>query len=1258
MYIRFFTCVLPAVLLVACGGGGGGSGGESANSSPTAHAQSVETSEDLDIGVTLSGSDSDGTIASYEVAEDPEIGTLEGTVPNLTYVPDPDAQGEDSFQFTVTDDDGAESAPATVTITVHSINDPPSATALSLRTEEDTPLSITLSGTDLDGRVFAYHYGDMPMHGYLTGDPPAIEYIPDYEFAGQDSFSYRVEDEDGELSEPALVEIGIDPVNDAPILYDQWPRIKVNRTQNLQVLYLDPDSTEFTFEVTEEPLYGDLAIPHGPDGNPRLRYETEEGYDGEDQLKLVVRDQSGAASQEATMTIVHYHASAEKEKEMLGVFYDETDGDTSWVENTNWKSDDPIREWYAVTVWPNISTRTRNLDLNQNGLSGELTRNLAQLIRPVNLRFAENDLGGEIPPELTGAPVYIEELILRGNDVHGEIPRPIGTMERLRILDLRDNQLTGTIPHTMVVLENLEELRLGNNQFSGGVVPQILPKTLEILDLSSNQFEGPILRGFGSFSNLTHLDLSDSGLSGRLPLSLMSLDQLTDFRYEGANGDICAPPNPDFKSWLNSISVVDNHTCENPPVMAIERLYRVHAVTTGITDRASEMQIWNYGDLELEITITTSHSWLTVSQESINLEALSSANLAISVDCTGADRRIGFVTISTNDPDRSERVVRVDVTCLERDLGVEFVTAPDGVGGGPSDLEFSATLVWQMTSTTDDETPEPYKFSMTVPPNDVMSISLDAVQYGLVTPEENITNHFDGTCHRGGSVTVAAEVRIGSLSDSTEFALICDPDVVRVERLDWYQVPYVATETIEYTGTTNAGGTKTIEYNTPIIPDRRAVVSVTFVHGYDQSREVTSAKWEDATPNSTRDIEAARESSRIAYKDSPFAWSTVHHFHLDADQMTSENSPVLTLQTEAMAVEFRTELSDLEFEQVVPFRPVFLPFVVNQGQNPSPAPDWDDDEMLGDTRDWLPVGEDDPRRYETIWVDASVLPGGFSDNFWVLDETAVEYNRVGEADEFFHGLWFSGLNGHYAGGGVAYLGWQVGMSCVQAGSSSDPNEVVGGTAVVAHEFGHNWSLEHTPCGGPSGPDPDYPYPDATIGDLLYWSYVDDRFVSDGDGYFSFMSYCGPEFTSDYDYRLAAEYFVDRSEDWAQNNSPPPPAAEANGQPRSIALMARLNVETGEWKLLQAEYSTKPPRPSAGGTFELAVLDQYGIESHREPIEMLERRFLSEDGQEHTDKERTWMARVPIPLGGIGSLKVLDELGKEALSLVIDLSEKR
>lgn len=94
---------------------------------PVARAQDVYTREDAPVAVMLAGTDPGGTPVTTEVATPTAHGTLTGTAPNLTYTPERDWFGQDSFTFTASDG-RAISAPATVTVVVDPVNDPPTFT--------------------------------------------------------------------------------------------------------------------------------------------------------------------------------------------------------------------------------------------------------------------------------------------------------------------------------------------------------------------------------------------------------------------------------------------------------------------------------------------------------------------------------------------------------------------------------------------------------------------------------------------------------------------------------------------------------------------------------------------------------------------------------------------------------------------------------------------------------------------------------------------------------------------------------------------------------------------------------------------------------------------------------------------------------------------------------------------------------------------------------------------------------------------------
>jgi len=100
------------------------------NVAPTANDQSVTTNEDTATAITLTATDTDlpANTLTYTVSN-PSNGALSGTAPNLTYTPNANYNGSDSFTFTVSDDGGTtNSAPATVSITITAVNDAPEIT--------------------------------------------------------------------------------------------------------------------------------------------------------------------------------------------------------------------------------------------------------------------------------------------------------------------------------------------------------------------------------------------------------------------------------------------------------------------------------------------------------------------------------------------------------------------------------------------------------------------------------------------------------------------------------------------------------------------------------------------------------------------------------------------------------------------------------------------------------------------------------------------------------------------------------------------------------------------------------------------------------------------------------------------------------------------------------------------------------------------------------------------------------------------------
>lgn len=174
---------------------------EGKNDSPTTKSQLVETVEESSKQITLSGSDieNDNSI-TFSIVGNPAHGRLTGTAPNVTYLPDKDYSGFDSFRFR-TNDGQANSDIATVSIAVGGVNDPPVVDGLAnVFIKRNDDVRITLVAVDVDSKSVSFSITSGPEHGTLTRPmttAPLVAiatYTPDPEYFGTDAFTFMVND--------------------------------------------------------------------------------------------------------------------------------------------------------------------------------------------------------------------------------------------------------------------------------------------------------------------------------------------------------------------------------------------------------------------------------------------------------------------------------------------------------------------------------------------------------------------------------------------------------------------------------------------------------------------------------------------------------------------------------------------------------------------------------------------------------------------------------------------------------------------------------------------------------------------------------------------------------------------------------------------------------------------------------------------------------------------------------------------------------
>ncbi len=253
------------------------------NRAPVAYNQSVSATEDVARAMTLTGWDPDTNALTYGIASSPTRGALSGTPPNVTYTPYTNQFGADSFTFTVTDG-SRTSLPATVSITIASVNDAPVANAQSVTTPEDVTTNITLTGTDPETNALTYEVVTWPAYGSLYGTAPNMTYAPSANFFGSDSFTFRVND--GSLtSAPATVSITVTSVNDAPVANDQSVTTMVNQAKAITLAATDAETNALTYSIVANPSHGGLSGTP-----PNVTYTPATDYMGADSFTFRAND--------------------------------------------------------------------------------------------------------------------------------------------------------------------------------------------------------------------------------------------------------------------------------------------------------------------------------------------------------------------------------------------------------------------------------------------------------------------------------------------------------------------------------------------------------------------------------------------------------------------------------------------------------------------------------------------------------------------------------------------------------------------------------------------------------------------------------------------------------------------------------------------------------------------------------------------------------------------------------------------------------
>ena len=296
------------------------------NDAPTAVDDAASTAEDTAVDIDVVGNDTDPEedILSVTLVTTPGNGTAvatSGSTTDVTYTPNPDFNGTDSFSYTVSDDQTPPlTATGMVTVTVTAVNDPPTfpqTESGSRRVPEGAFAGYQVGGpvaaVDVDeGDSLTYSFHDGP-----DGAPFAIAQLTGQITVGTDlseddvansPYSYTVRATDGSDSF-ADIRVSI-KVDRHPVAGDDTAIVPEGGWVDIDIAANDTDADGDTLSVIGvgagpgSPANGSAVIKDG--STTGVTYTPNAGFIGDDSFTYGVSD--GLTTVTGTVTVNVYAA--------------------------------------------------------------------------------------------------------------------------------------------------------------------------------------------------------------------------------------------------------------------------------------------------------------------------------------------------------------------------------------------------------------------------------------------------------------------------------------------------------------------------------------------------------------------------------------------------------------------------------------------------------------------------------------------------------------------------------------------------------------------------------------------------------------------------------------------------------------------------------------------------------------------------------------------------------------------------------------
>ena len=889
----------------------------------------------------------------------------------------------------------------------------------------------------------------------------------------------------------------------------------------------------------------------------------------------------------------------------LSALYDATGG-PDWTDSRGWTGPFAADEMYGVVT--DSQGRVVELNLTRNGLVGQLPSDIGQLLpRLSSLTVSGNALSGPLPASLTALPLkeldYADTGLCGPRDASFQawldaIPAHQGnglqcpllsdrevllalyaatggpgwtdrngwasdkaldgwhgvtvdaSSGRVTHLDLHRNNLAGPIPPELGALDSLETLILEQNDLTGPIPSELANLTnLRILDLSFNDLAGQIPTRLGQLIGLRIFNLRSNHLSGTIPEDLASLANLAELDLE--NNELSGTIPPDFGSLkgLRHLSLARNQLSGAiPPELGGLRSLRSLILRDNSLSGALPPELGNLtslSNLNLSTNRLTGHIPGTLS----GLDGL----LLLYLD---NNQFTGLIPAELGE--------LVNLRWL-------FLDNNDLTGPIPAELGSLARLTTLILDNNRLTGPIPDHLGRLV---DLRRLELD-------------NNDLEGTIplnfgelrdlrwlylHNNRRLSGSLPGGLTNLDSLTRFhaggTRLCAPPssdfVAWLAALDEQRVAMCVGAMAYLTQTVQS-----LRFPVPLVAGEEALLRVFLTTARSPGVALPSARasfhvngrqvHSQHIPGQLHTIPTQVDESSLSGSVNARIPGWVVQPGLE---MVVEVDPGATLDSDVDVPKRipATGRLALDVRTIPPFDVTFVPFLWIENPDSAivgiveaMAADPHGHELLWDTRTQLPVNEME------VTAHPPVLTSQRSTRSLFAETAAI---RVME-----------GNTGHYMGmmspmarGAAGVAGRNVTFSRPDA-------------KIMAHEFGHSFSLGHAPCGSLlailGGVDPLYPVPDGSIGTWGFDFRGEGRLVHPSTP--DLMSYCNPTWISEYHFTKALQYRLETET-----------AADEPAAAPTTSLLLWGGIDTDNKLFLEPVFVVDAPAalPSEGGEYRL------------------------------------------------------------------------